>query len=221
MYQFIDTHTHQIQKDGTFILQLTDEMKSEGYFSIGIHPSTVELNSEIRLIELENQLIDPKCIAVGECGLDNRYVTLQSQEFAYIGQLKLSAKYSKPILLHCVQSWDRCRYLHSKYSPNEALVFHGFSRSSIYESVISYPQVYISFGERLLTDEKLQKVALDTPLHRLFLETDTSSVSIITLYECLAAIKNLTLLELTTALAQNFKEVFHVELARTDGTDIR
>lgn len=221
MYQFIDVHTHRVQKDGTSILQLTDELQTKGYFSRGIHPSTAELTTETQLLELGSQLIQPNCIAVGECGLDNRYPNMEIQEEIYTEQLKLATKYSKPILLHCVQSWDRCRFLHSKYSPNEALIFHGFSRSSIYESVISYPKAYFSLGERLLTDEKLQKVAQVAPLQRLFLETDTSSISIITLYECLAAIKNLTLSELTTALAQNFKEVFHVELARTDGTDIR
>jgi TatD DNase family protein len=74
------------------------------YASVGIHPQEAASATHEALAKLASLAANPRCIAIGEIGLDyyhldNPEPTIQKQ--AFIAQMQIAAKLSKPILIHC------------------------------------------------------------------------------------------------------------------------
>jgi TatD DNase family protein len=74
------------------------------YASVGIHPQEAASSTREALAKLESLASNPRCIAIGEIGLD--YYHLENpepeiQRHAFIAQMQIAAKLSKPILIHC------------------------------------------------------------------------------------------------------------------------
>jgi TatD DNase family protein len=74
------------------------------YASAGIHPQEAHQATEENLAKLATLAADPRCIAIGEIGLDyyhldNPLPPIQHQ--AFIAQMKIAAAARKPILIHC------------------------------------------------------------------------------------------------------------------------
>ncbi|WP_343634258.1 TatD family hydrolase [Fluviicola sp.] len=208
-----DSHTHHFDSKNRAIVQLTGSFpeKLPPFFSFGIHPQENGIDFK-QTEEICLALNEKKgFLAIGEIGLDNRYNTAETQEESYIFQLKLAAKLNKPVILHCVNSWDRCRFLHEKYAPGTTLMYHGFNKASITDSVLNYPKSIISIGESVLSNEKLQNAVKLIPSERLILETDTGNGALIDTYRTVAEIKKLSLHALTELLDQNAKRIFNYE----------
>lgn len=210
---FFDSHTHNFDTKNRGIVQLS---KFSGgnlptYFSFGIHPK----ESEVDLLEIakicEELSLQDGFLAIGEIGLDNRYDTFTEQEERYVFQLKLASKFYKPVILHCVNSWDRCRFLHEKNAPDTTLIYHGFNKVSIVKHVLDYPKSIISIGESILSNQQLQRAIEQIPLDRLLLETDTGEGELIETYRMVAEIKSLSLQALIKQLDQNAKRIFKYE----------
>lgn len=208
-----DSHTHHFDSKNRSIVQLTDLFpeKLPTYFSFGVHPKENDFQlSEIA--ETSSKLNESKgFLAIGEIGLDHRYDTAQKQEELYVFQLKLAAELDKPVILHCVNSWDRCRFLHEKYAPATTLIYHGFNKASIVEQVLNYPKSIISIGESVQSNPKLQEAVGQIPLNRLLLETDMGNLELIDTYKTVAEIKSVSLHALITELDQNAKRIFNYE----------
>ena len=211
--KLFDSHTNNFSTKNRGIVQVT---LSSGenlppYFSFGVHPE----ESTVDLAEIEkvcDELIENKgFLAIGEIGLDNRYDSFDKQEKIYVFQLKLAEKFNKPVILHCVNSWDRCRFLHEKYAPATNLIYHGFNKASITEHVLDYSKSIISIGESILSNQKLQSSLARIPDERLLLETDMGKGELIDTYQLVAEIKKLSLHALTELLYQNAKRIFNYE----------
>jgi TatD DNase family protein len=74
------------------------------YASVGIHPQEAAHATPEALAKLTTLAADPRCIAIGEIGLDyyhadNPLPPIQKQ--AFIAQMKIAAALRKPILIHC------------------------------------------------------------------------------------------------------------------------
>ncbi|MNK18544.1 putative deoxyribonuclease YjjV [compost metagenome] len=208
-----DAHTHHFDSKNRSIVQLS-QLPVENlpaYFSFGIHPKQDGANwAEIeQIVEQLNQKTG--FLAIGEIGLDNRYPAMEEQEKGYIFQLKLASRFQKPVILHCVNTWDRCRFLHEKYAPETTLIYHGFNKASLINHVLDYPKSIISIGESVISNPALQGVVPQIPVGRLLLETDTGSGELIDNYRITAEIKNVSLQALTEQLNQNAKRIFNYE----------
>jgi len=74
------------------------------YASAGIHPQEAHQATPDSLAKLSSLVTDPKCIAVGEIGLDYYHLDnpeIATQQDAFIAQMKIAAEGRKPILIHC------------------------------------------------------------------------------------------------------------------------
>jgi TatD DNase family protein len=74
------------------------------YASAGIHPQEAHQATPENLAKLEALIAQPKCIALGEIGLDYYHVEnpdIPTQQAAFIAQMKIAAAARKPILIHC------------------------------------------------------------------------------------------------------------------------
>ncbi|TSJ45867.1 TatD family hydrolase [Fluviicola chungangensis] len=208
-----DLHSHHFDSKNRAIVQLTElyPKKLPAFFSFGVHPQEIEFDLS-RIEETSLKLNETSgFLAIGEIGLDSRFDHFQRQEELYIFQLKLAARLNKPIILHCVNSWDRCRFLHEKYAPENVLIYHGFNKSSITDLVLRYSKSMISIGETVLSNQALRSCVSQIPVDRLFLETDTGRGELIDTYRTVAEIKKLSLHSLIDQLDQNAKRIFNYE----------
>lgn len=72
------------------------------YVAVGVHPSSSEEIDSESILKLEEMLLNEKCVAVGEIGLDYYYdePQRQIQKKAFIAQLELARKYDYPVVIH-------------------------------------------------------------------------------------------------------------------------
>lgn len=74
------------------------------YASAGIHPEQAHNATPEALAELSRLVSHPRCIAVGEIGLDYYHLEnpeIPVQQEAFIAQMKIATRIRKPILIHC------------------------------------------------------------------------------------------------------------------------
>ena len=74
------------------------------YASAGIHPQEAHRATPDALAKLAKLVAEPKCIAIGEIGLDYYHLDnpdIPTQHSAFIAQMQLASAARKPILIHC------------------------------------------------------------------------------------------------------------------------
>ena len=93
------------------------------YASAGIHPQEAHQATPENLARLAALIAQPKCIALGEIGLDYYHVDnpdIPTQQAAFIAQMHLAAAALKPILIHCRTSELAMPAAKEKYGPANA-----------------------------------------------------------------------------------------------------
>ncbi len=211
--KFINVHTHHKSNDNSTISILNCEPKSIDFsipFSIGIHPWNIneeKIDPEINFIEQQLQL--KNCFAIGECGLDKLCKTdYELQLTVFKKQVHLSEKYQKPLIIHCVKSFEEIFHLKKTLKPQQKWIIHGFNKNGQVALSLIKNGCYVSFGKALTTVTKLQKTFKEISLDAVFLETDSDEIDIISIYQKAASIKELKVEELTRKIHQNFNTIF-------------
>jgi TatD DNase family protein len=93
------------------------------YASAGIHPQEAHQATPEALEKLVQLAQHPRCIAIGEIGLDYYHLenpSIPIQQAAFIAQLHIAAAARKPILIHCRTSDLATPAAKQKFSPPEA-----------------------------------------------------------------------------------------------------
>lgn len=141
----------------------------ELYFSVGVHPYHANDYDEAFLQEY---LLDEKCVAVGECGLDyfrgREDEALQKQVFK--DQIALAIKYKLPLMVHCRDAnEDMYEMLKDFKGPG---VLHCFNASPLLLKLKE--NFYFGIGGVLTfkNAKKLVEILPSIPSNRLLLETD-------------------------------------------------
>jgi TatD DNase family protein len=72
------------------------------FFTCGVHPHNVKHLSTQNLKKLEELASHPKCVAIGECGLDyaRMFSYKDKQLYWFEEQIKLAIRLNKPLFLH-------------------------------------------------------------------------------------------------------------------------
>ena len=217
--QFFNLHTHKYTNNPT-TLELVNQYpwqfdESIPIYSIGIHPWYIDekrLESDLTIIE--EKLQGPKCLALGECGLDKRIeipMALQIEVFEM--QIALAEKYQKPLVLHLVGAFDELIAIKKRLQIKVPIVIHGFSKNEQVAKQLIDNGFYLSFGKYLLQSRSLgtdlKEVFKSVQNDRFFLETDTIEETLEEVYLIAAKYKNVTLSEIQNQIGANFKEVFN------------
>ena len=93
------------------------------YASAGIHPQEAHQATPENLARLSSLVAQPKCIALGEIGLDYYHVEnpdIPTQQAAFIAQMEIAAAARKPILIHCRTSELATPQAKEKYGTADA-----------------------------------------------------------------------------------------------------
>ncbi len=156
------------------------EKYEEVFFAVGIHPYDIEMYDET---VLEKYITHPKCIAVGECGLDyyrlpedeeekQKEIALQKEVF--IAQVKFAKKVKKPLIVHIRDASNDSRTILEEYEAKEVGgVLHCYNAS---EHLLPLAEHGFYFGiGGVLTFKnarKLVEVLPKIPKDKLVIETD-------------------------------------------------
>ena len=216
--KFYNLHTHtatQQENSVELVNQYPQDFDASiPVYSIGIHPWFIveeRLASDLDIVETKLQ--EPNCLAVGECGLDKRIaIPIELQQLVFEKQLVLAQKYNKPVVLHCVASFDELIATKKKLNITVPMIVHGFSKSEQLAKQLVSNGFYISFGKYLLLNPELESVFKSIPDDKIFLETDTISENIAAVYELAATYKGISILEMQELIKHNFHKVFFKEL---------
>lgn len=147
------------------------------YFAAGVHPYEIEGYDEAVLRQFAK---DPKCIAIGECGLD--YFRLPDddidgykakQKEAFISQIELAVELGLPLIVHIRDANEDSLKILKEYEDRLVSgVLHCFNASPILLELSS--KFYYGIGGVLTfkNGKKLVEILPKIPLDRLVLETD-------------------------------------------------
>jgi TatD DNase family protein len=158
----------------------------------GIHPQEAHRASPEALAKLETLVNDPRCLAIGEIGLDYYHLTnpdIPTQQAALIAQLAIATAACKPITLHIRTSELAIPAAKAKYGAADAWedlltiladhwtlpgIMHCFSGNQSQADRALAAGFYLSFAGNLTYPKSttIQSVAASAPSDRILLETD-------------------------------------------------
>ncbi|MCR4897556.1 MAG: TatD family hydrolase [Lachnospiraceae bacterium] len=148
------------------------------YCALGSHPTEIRDLTEENLRWLEEQVRqDPKCVAVGEIGLDYHWkdTTREEQRSAFELQLDLARRCEKPVVIHSRDAAaDTLAVLKEQHAEEIGGVIHCYSYSREMAAEFLKLDFYFGIGGVLTfaNSVKLKETAEFLPLERIVLETD-------------------------------------------------
>jgi len=159
---------------------------------------------------------EPGCVAVGECGLDRRFLADLHQD----KQLELfqmhaveAEKRNKPLVIHDVRMFPELLRMKKELSPSVPWILHGFRGNEQKCLEMIGNGFYLSFGEGLLRDAgNMEPYFAKIPRGRIFFETDASDADIRQIYALAASMMSLGINDLSKIVKDNFRKVFRYGL---------
>jgi TatD DNase family protein len=165
------------------------------YASAGIHPEQAHNATPEALAKLAALAADPKCLAIGEIGLDYYHLenpAVEIQQAAFIAQMAIAAQARKPILIHLRTSELATAEAKAKYAGHDCTadffclieqhwaptglpgVLHCFSGTPEDAARAIPLGFYLSFAGNLTYPRSIaiREAAAITPADRILVETD-------------------------------------------------
>ncbi len=209
----IDIHTHNQRAYKKSILNVIvgkDAIPEDRDYSLGIHPWSVE-EGELLLQDMERALKkeDKHLVFIGECGIDRiKGGAMRSQEELFESQVFLSEKYHKPLMIHCVKAYNEVIHIKKKLNPTQPWVVHGFNRKGTIAKTLLENGFYLSFGYNFLKTQNGVEVLKNTPISKVFFETDDNlSVTIEEVYNLASEILQINIKTLIKKIEKNVCQV--------------
>jgi len=213
---YIDIHTHfedcpQFVKCIINIIAGKETPPKNRWFSIGIHPWNAQ-ESVLPLVEAA--AAQQNCMAIGECGLDQRPAilkdnNLKKQEPVFLAQAHLAEQYQKPLIIHCVKCFDRMLHFKKSISPTVPWIIHGFGKNIVLAEQLITAGFYLSFGAALFQNQTYKKTFKSLPIDHIFFETDDQKTyDIKAIYRQAAGLLDMDIEVLQNQIFRNFQKVF-------------
>lgn len=196
------------------------------YAAVGWHPEEAAGWTDDSLAQIRALASQPKVCAIGEIGLDYYWDTSMkaTQETMLRAQLELALELDLPVIIHDREAHGDSLRIVCDY-PGLRGVFHCFSGSAEMAKELVRRGWYLGFDGPVTykNARKTVEVALECPLDRMLLETDSpymapvpvrgtrnDSRSVRYIAEKLAALRGLDTDELIRLTAENGKRLFGI-----------
>lgn len=215
-FTYFDVHTHKKYADSDVefvrnafhhlsILQLNN---IPYHFSIGIHPWDVLQNNEASINRIKSSATHPRCLAIGECGLDYYIKTDRDfQKNIFKEHIQIAEQLSKPLIIHCVRAYHELPALLKNI--NVPVILHQYTgNTSITGSLLTNPNIFFSFGKQLFSLDFNAESFQQIPINRILFETDNSSKHIEDVYEKAALSFDLDFENLIIQMRDNYRMIF-------------
>lgn len=147
---------------------------------MGIHPYDIDMYEEETMNKYVNH---PKCIAIGECGLDyyrlpedeeEKVANIKKQKEVFIAQIEFAKKVKKPLIVHIRDASNDSRQILMDYNAKEVGgVLHCYNASEHLLPLAEH-NFYFGIGGVLTfkNAKKLVEVLPKIPKDKLLIETD-------------------------------------------------
>ena len=149
------------------------------FTTAGLHPHSAAEWSDAVEAEIRERATHPRCVAIGETGLDwfRDRAPRDAQRAAFRGQLRLARELELPVVIHCREAVDDCFELLVAEGP-ETVILHCFAATERLDEALARGW-YCSFAGNVTYPSAvdLQQAARDVPDRLLLLETDAPYLS--------------------------------------------
>lgn len=197
------------------------------FATVGVHPQHAARATDSTFFELRDKLQHPKCLGIGEIGLDYYWKPYdpEQQKRVFREQLEIAADASMPVSIHTRDAWaDTIALLRDHWVPTGLpCVLHCFTGGPEQAAEALSLGFYLSFAG-IVTYPKateVQAAARSAPLDRILVETDAPYLPpvphrgkrnepayVVHTVTHLAALRNQPVAAVTAAVAANFHRVF-------------
>lgn len=150
------------------------------WFSAGIHPHEAANEPEAANYDAILEAVNhPKCVAVGEAGLDYYYdnAPAEAQEKSFRTQIAVARQMKLPIIIHSRDADEDMAAILKDETEKGAFsaVLHCFSSGAQLAQTALELGMYVSFSGIITFGkaEELREIAADIPLDRVLVETDS------------------------------------------------
>jgi TatD DNase family protein len=199
--------------------------------TVGVHPHDASKADDETFKRLLQLLQHPKCVALGEIGLDFHYdfSPRETQRSVFVEQMRIAADAGKPIVIHTREAWaDTMALLREYWVPTGlGCLLHCFTGNA--EQALEAVELgfHLAFGGVLTYPraEEVRAAARVVPMGRILLETDSPYLSpvphrgkrnepayVALTAAKLAEVKERSIEEVTQATAQNTRLLLNWEL---------
>lgn len=156
------------------------EKYDEVFFAVGIHPYDIDKFDEVTMKKYVNH---PKCIAIGECGLDyfrlpedeiEKQENIKKQKEVFIAQIEFAKKVKKPLIVHIREASNDSKQILIDYNAKEVGgVLHCYNASEHLLPLAEH-NFYFGIGGVLTfkNAKKLVEILPKIPKDKLLIETD-------------------------------------------------
>lgn len=208
---FVNIHTHAVTGDGIELVNIDnfDSPPAFAFASAGLHPWNIGADGGLQtLAKVEDWCVGGRVAAVGEIGLDRCIGTsVELQKDILAKQLDLAQQYKLPVVIHCVRAYSDFMQIVKNW-PRVLMIFHGFNGNATTAEQLLNHGAKISFGYKLLQDNRLQAVFQAIPNDSVFFETDTNPIKISDIYNFAATLKDISVFELKQIVFNNLNRLF-------------
>lgn len=145
------------------------------YGTLGFHPEEIDNITSESLKLIEDNLNNPKIVAIGEIGLDYHYTTdnVERQKEIFKSQLVLAQKYKLPVVVHSRDAIQDTYDILKEYKLTGSI--HSFSSS------LEMAKEFIKLGYKIgvggvvtfKNAKKIQEIVQEIDLKDILLETDS------------------------------------------------
>jgi TatD DNase family protein len=211
-------------------LRLAEKYSGSVYAALGIHPWNVNLLKENELEELLKLVYEQSrkksVVAVGEIGLDHKYVTIWDRQLMVFDKmLRLAEALALPVIIHSRGTTAQIVEMLPSYNLKRVLL-HWFSHPISALSKAVDHGYSISEGPPVAYSKGIRKVVKKVPLTNFLTETDgpvvyrkppfkgqlTRPSFIRTVIEAAAEVKQMGVVDVAEQVARNFEEFFKIKL---------
>ncbi|MGO9903146.1 MAG: TatD family hydrolase [Solirubrobacteraceae bacterium] len=146
------------------------------YAAIGVHPNAATGFDDAALADLQELASHPKCVAIGETGLDyyRDGAPREDQVRAFHAQIELARAGGKALVIHTRAAGDDTLATLQEHAAGIRVIIHCFSMPERIEECLANESWWISFAGNLTYPKAqgLRDAAVRVPAGRLLVETD-------------------------------------------------
>jgi TatD DNase family protein len=146
------------------------------YAAIGRHPNSAGGFDDADLAELAALAAHPRCVAVGETGLDyyRAGASREDQRRAFEAHIELARQTGKPLVIHTRDAEDDTLEVLRTRAEGVRVLLHCFTMAERIEDCLEHPNWWISFAGNVTYPKaaELRLAAVRVPAERLLVETD-------------------------------------------------
>jgi len=216
--KFIDANTDQEgTEDAISVVYLPPQKKNliipGKYYSMGLHPWLIPESGVGKILQdIEAAARLEEIVAIGGCGLDKlSSVPMDLQQFVFEKHVEIAEKVGKPLIIHCVGSFNELVQIKNHSGSIVEWIIHGFNSDLHVADMLIRHEMYFSFGKSLLNPKSNASQVLPQLEDELYLlETGDSNMAIGEIYEHASRLVGMDPDLLKLSMVTNFINIFKV-----------